>query len=103
VSELDSLAKSFVELYNKLRDEMRQNWQRDLPVEEMLFDRWERAKSLGFGEESSIYHNSYVYGDVKVGKNTWIGPYTLLMVQEVWRLVTTAASVQASISILMIQ
>jgi acetyltransferase-like isoleucine patch superfamily enzyme len=67
-----------LELYSRLRDEMRQNWQRDLPFEEMLFDRWERAKSLGFGEGSSIYHNSYVYGDVKVGKNTWIGPYTLL-------------------------
>jgi acetyltransferase-like isoleucine patch superfamily enzyme len=57
---------------------MRQRWQRDLPFEEMLSDRWERAKSLGFGEGSNIYHNSYVYGDVKVGKNTWIGPYTLL-------------------------
>lgn len=33
---------------------------------------------LGFGEETSIYHNSYVYGSVKVGKHTWIGPFTLL-------------------------
>lgn len=57
---------------------MRRDWQRDLPFEEMLFDRWKRAKSLDFGEGSSIYYNSYVYGDVKVGKNTWIGPYTLL-------------------------
>lgn len=78
MSQLDSLTKSFVELYTKLRDEMRQQWQRDLPFEEILFNRWERAKSLGFGEGASIYHNSYVYGDVKVGKNTWIGPYTLL-------------------------
>lgn len=78
MSEVDNLTKTFIELYNKLRDGMRQNWQRDLPFEEMLFDRWERAQSLGFGEGSSIYHNSYVYGDVKVGKNTWIGPYTLL-------------------------
>ncbi|MGQ9581832.1 MAG: acyltransferase [Armatimonadota bacterium] len=57
---------------------MRERWKRDLPFDEILFDRWERAKSLGFGEGSSIYHNSYVYGDVRVGKNTWIGPYTLL-------------------------
>jgi bifunctional N-acetylglucosamine-1-phosphate-uridyltransferase/glucosamine-1-phosphate-acetyltransferase GlmU-like protein len=57
---------------------MRIQWARDLPFEELLSDRWERARSLGFGEGTSIYHNSYVYGDVKVGKHTWIGPYTLL-------------------------
>ncbi len=60
-----------------LRAQMKQEWNRDLPMEELLFDRWERAKLLGFGEGTSIYHNSYVYGDVKVGKHTWIGPFTL--------------------------
>ena len=74
----DGIFKSLTRLYEKLRGPMRQSWQRDLPFDELLFDRWERAKSLGFGERSSIYHNSYVYGDVKVGKSTWIGPYTLL-------------------------
>lgn len=65
-------------MYEKLRAGMRDQWKRDLPLEELLFDRWERARSLGFGEGSSIYHNSYVYGDVRVGRNTWIGPFTLL-------------------------
>ena len=74
----DVLRKSVLELYKWLRKGMREKWKRDLPFEEMVFDRWERAESLGFGEGSSIYHNSYVYGDVTVGKNTWIGPYTLL-------------------------
>lgn len=74
----NKLRKSLLDLYKKLRDTMRHNWKRDLPFEEMIFDRWERAKSLGFGEGSSIYHNSYVYGDVSVGKNTWVGPFTLL-------------------------
>ena len=64
--------------FDSLRDEFRTRFQRDLPIEEMLFDRWERAKSLGFGAKTSIYHNSYVYGDVRVGENTWIGPFTLL-------------------------
>ena len=62
----------------RLRSEMRERFDRDLPLEELLFDRWERAQSLGFGEGTSIYHNSYVYGSVKVGRNTWIGPFTLL-------------------------
>jgi acetyltransferase-like isoleucine patch superfamily enzyme len=78
VGELDALLQSLVSLYQQLRFHIRQRWQRDLPFEELLFDRWERAKSLGFGEGTSVYHNSYIYGDVQVGKNTWIGPYTLL-------------------------
>ena len=65
-------------IYGLLQAQMKQKWDRDLPLEELLFDRWERAKQLGFGEGTSIYHNSYVYGDVKVGKGTWIGPSTLL-------------------------
>jgi acetyltransferase-like isoleucine patch superfamily enzyme len=65
-------------LYEGLKTEMKSKWNRDLPLEELLFDRWERAMELGFGEGSSIYHNSYVYGDVRVGKNTWIGPFTIL-------------------------
>jgi acetyltransferase-like isoleucine patch superfamily enzyme len=66
------------QVYDRLRQDMRQRFARDLPLEELLFDRWERARSLGFGERASIYHNSYVYGDVRVGANTWIGPHTLL-------------------------
>jgi acetyltransferase-like isoleucine patch superfamily enzyme len=65
-------------LYEKIREETRTRWDRDLPLSELLFDRWERAESLGFGAGSGIYHNSYVYGDVKVGQGTWIGPFTLL-------------------------
>ena len=66
------------ELYTRMRADVNAQWNRDLPFEELLFDRWERAKHLGFGEKSSIYHNAYVYGDVTVGDNTWIGPYTVL-------------------------
>lgn len=64
--------------FDHLRADFRARFQRDMPLEEMLYDRWERAKSLGFGDKTSIYHNSYVYGDVSVGESTWIGPFTLL-------------------------
>jgi acetyltransferase-like isoleucine patch superfamily enzyme len=74
----DDLREALRELYERLRADTRSQRARDLPFEELLFDRWERARSLGFGEEASIYHNSYVYGDVKVGHKTWVGPYTLL-------------------------
>lgn len=65
-------------LYGSLRNQMNHKWNRDMPLGELLFDRWERAQHLGFGEGANIYHNSYVYGDVTVGRDTWIGPYTLL-------------------------
>lgn len=65
-------------LYLALLNETKLKWNRDLPLEELLFDRWERAKQLGFADGANIYHNSYVYGDVIVGKETWIGPYTLI-------------------------
>ncbi|MGH2358606.1 MAG: acyltransferase [Candidatus Limnocylindria bacterium] len=72
------LADALRQLYDTLRTDMRARWNRDLPFEELLFDRWERARSLGFGEGASIYHSSYVYGDVRVGAKTWIGPFTML-------------------------
>lgn len=61
-----------------LAAESTERWHRDLPYDEMLFDRWERASRLGFGKGSSVYHNCYVYGDVTVGENTWVGPMTVL-------------------------
>jgi acetyltransferase-like isoleucine patch superfamily enzyme len=61
-----------------LAAEMRERWQRDLPLQELLTDRWQRARELGFGEGASIYQSAYVYGDVRVGANTWIGPFTIL-------------------------
>ncbi len=61
-----------------LQAEMRARWDRDLPFEELLTDRWERARRLGFGEGTSIYQSSYVMFDVKVGRGTWIGPMVML-------------------------
>jgi acetyltransferase-like isoleucine patch superfamily enzyme len=78
MTEREQLQAALVSLYDDLRADSRSRWRRDLPLEELLFDRWERAASLGFGERTSIYHSSYVYGDVAVGSNTWIGPFVLL-------------------------
>jgi acetyltransferase-like isoleucine patch superfamily enzyme len=49
-----------------------------LPVNEMFTNRWEKAEFLNFGSGTSIYDSSIVIGDVKVGKNSWIGPFTIL-------------------------
>jgi acetyltransferase-like isoleucine patch superfamily enzyme len=74
----DQLRAALVRLYEGLRDDVQARWKRDLPLEELLFDRWERAANLGFGDGTSIYHSSYVFGEVSVGRNTWIGPLVLL-------------------------
>jgi len=70
--------QEILELHSILRDEIKKKWNRVLPFNEEITDRWEKAKYLGFGEGSSIYDSSIVIGDVKVGKNTWIGPFTIL-------------------------
>lgn len=78
LKNLEQLVDECRALYQSLRQQMNERWNRDLPLEEILFDRWERARHLGFGERSSIYHSSLVYGKVTVGADTWIGPNTLL-------------------------
>ncbi|MDP3812616.1 MAG: acyltransferase [Hydrogenophaga sp.] len=60
------------------RRELHSRFNRTLPFGDYIVDRWEKAKELGFGEGTSIYDSSVVLGDVKVGRNTWIGPFTLL-------------------------
>lgn len=58
--------------------QVRERWNRTLPFGDYIVDRWQKARELGFGDGSSIYDSALVLGDVKVGKNTWIGPFTLL-------------------------
>ncbi len=58
--------------------EQRLRWDRNLPFAELLFDRWERAQELGFGEGTSVYDSAHIFGNVTVGKRTWIGPFVIL-------------------------
>lgn len=53
-------------------------WKRILPFGDYIVDRWKRAEALKFGEGASIYDSALVFGKVKVGKNTWIGPHVIL-------------------------
>jgi acetyltransferase-like isoleucine patch superfamily enzyme len=64
-------------IFNK-RDEINNEFQRVLPIGDYISDRWEKAKYCGFGESTSIYDSSLILGNVKVGKNCWIGPFTVL-------------------------
>lgn len=76
--ELGKFEENLQEYINIKRDEMYNKYNRVLPTNELLFDRWKKSEYLGFGDKSNIYDTSIVMGNVKVGKNVWIGPYTLL-------------------------
>ncbi|MDR2940971.1 MAG: acyltransferase [Treponema sp.] len=72
------LYKLIRKLLFKLIAKKKKEYDRFLSVPDYIIDRWERAKMMGFGEGSSVYDSCLVLGNVSVGKNTWIGPYTVL-------------------------
>lgn len=72
------LYKSIKKIIIYLIKEKKVKFNRFLSIPDYFIDRWERAKLMGFGEGSSVYDSCLVLGDVKVGKNVWIGPYTIL-------------------------
>lgn len=60
------------------RDEMRAKYNRVLPSGELIFNRFDKGRYLKCGENSSVYDTSVVMGDVEIGDNCWVGPYTIL-------------------------
>jgi acetyltransferase-like isoleucine patch superfamily enzyme len=72
------LYRQFNLLKQSLGQTMVKEFNRSLPLNELLGDRWDRAASLGFGEGTSVYDSCCIFGDVKVGVNTWVGPFTVL-------------------------
>lgn len=75
---MDDFEKDFFEFLQKKRNEMREKYNRVLPTGELLFNRFDKAKYINAGEKSSIYDTSVIMGDVEIGKNVWVGPYTIL-------------------------
>jgi len=65
-------------LIHSKRSEVYEKFNRHVSINDLLSDRWETAKFYGFGEGTSCYNNVLILGDVRVGKNTWIGPNVVL-------------------------
>lgn len=76
--ETRALMAALQDSYLARERELAENWQRSLPFQDAMFDRWERARRLGFGDGASIYNSACVFGRVAVGAGTWIGPYVVL-------------------------
>ena len=70
--------KKLIDYFLYKREEIKKKFNRVLPAGEYIFDRYEKARYLGAGEGTSIYDTSIIMGDIDIGKNVWIGPYTLL-------------------------
>ena len=73
-----SFYQQILDVHKELDDAFLSQLNRSLPFNETLFDRWDRAKKLGFGENCSIYDSAIVFGEVKVGNHVWIGPNTII-------------------------
>lgn len=74
----DRIWRNLKQVFFTRRAEVHAKWNRTLPFGDYVVDRWEKARLLGFGEGTSIYDSSLVIGEVRIGKNTWIGPFTIL-------------------------
>lgn len=75
---MSGVEKQLRELYEQKRQEKKETFNRSLAFGDYFTDRWERARSEGFGEGTSVYDNVLIIGDVKIGKHTWIGPNVVL-------------------------
>ncbi len=74
----DDLLERLRTFWTQRRREVDARFQRTLPLADYVVDRWDKARELGFGQGSSIYDSSLVFGDVVVGENVWIGPFTII-------------------------
>jgi hypothetical protein len=74
----DSMKRRYENIRRELAENMQKKYDRVLPLDEMLLDRWKKADLLGFGEKTSVYENVYIYGKPEVGKNVWVGPFAVL-------------------------
>lgn len=72
------MLEELLKFWRDKQKEVNNSYKRTLPFGDYVISRWEKAKLLGFGENTSVYDSSLVLGNVSVGSNTWIGPFTVL-------------------------
>jgi acetyltransferase-like isoleucine patch superfamily enzyme len=74
-------------------------YRRRVPVGDLLTDRWENAREMGFGEGTSVYDSALILGDVKVGRHTWIGPNVVLDGLEAPLMIGDYCSISAGVQV----
>jgi len=76
--EETQLLNIFRSLHKKYRDDTYNKYKRINPFIEDIFDWKERGKFWTKHDNVTVYNSTTIHGDVKIGKNTWIGPYCSL-------------------------
>lgn len=75
--DLKLLWKRLIELHQRLRKHTRAQHARINPFMEDLFD-WKEKGGYWGGQNVTIYDSTTITGNVKIGNNTWIGPFCSL-------------------------
>jgi acetyltransferase-like isoleucine patch superfamily enzyme len=75
---LEQFAELLHDCYLDNEEQLTRDHQRSLSFQDGMFNRWERARRLGFGERTSIYNSATVFGNVSIGTDSWVGPNTIL-------------------------
>ena len=66
------------EFLSALSVRKKEDFNRRVSVGDLLTERGDNAAMYGFGEGTTMYDNVLVLGEVKVGRQTWIGPNCIL-------------------------
>jgi len=77
-SSYNNLAEQLKLLQSDLQARKLKEFKRRVSLGDLLTDRRENALQYGFGEGTTCYDNVLILGDVRVGRNTWIGPNVIL-------------------------
>ena len=73
-----ALNTELTNLRNALNKHTKETYNRINPFNENLIDWKENGKQISGNENTTIYESSTVIGDVIIGENCWIGPFTIL-------------------------
>ena len=77
-TQVDQWLALIREFLGILADRKKQEFNRRVSIGDLLSERSDNAAAYGFGEGTTMYDNVLVLGDVRVGRNTWIGPGCIL-------------------------
>ena len=76
--ELEKLYTDLNKLKEKLDNLTLDKFKRINPFIENLFDWKQKGEKLFPGKNITIYDTCSLVGDIEIGENTWVGPYTAI-------------------------
>lgn len=78
MEDIDLVLAQLKILQRDLQAEKLQRHNRRVSLGDLLTDRAQNAREYGFGEGTTCYDHVLILGDVKVGRDVWIGPGVIL-------------------------